>query len=239
MEIWRNMGRRIKYHTEEERQAARRIQSLERRSEPGAKEGRRQENRKAYAKRKVVIVPEPPEVVRALSSMEIGEHSLFEHLFLHHSIIPDPLELPAITLTDADFKIMMGHPPYPSHIIGLPSFEKDWPVISAVFHGYANRRFVSEQEKWIVGAVLRDRAALSSELTKSYRILMREWEQYGVDVRDHGHPDHLATEFIAFQNRLWTSRRLMWLAEDLKQLAEGEQTEALFVALRARLKHFR
>jgi hypothetical protein len=169
--------------------------------------------------------------------MEIGEDSLFEHLFVHYSITPGPLELSTITLTNADFEIMMGHPPYPSHIIGLPSFEKDWPMISAVLHGYAVRAFVSEQTKWIDGAVLRDRAALSSELTKSYRILMKEWEQFGIDVWNHGHPDHLATEFIAFQNRLWTSRRLVWLAADLKQLAEGMET--LFVALRARLTHFR
>lgn len=198
-----------------------------------AREARRQENRRAYAKRKVIVVPEPSEVVQALSSMEIGEDSLFEHLYYSG---PPELELSGTTLTDTDFDIMMGHPPYPSHIISLASFESDWPKISAVFHGYATRTFVSEQAKWIEEAAVRDRASLLSELTKAYRILMKEWEQFGVDVREHGHPDHLPTEFIAFQNRLWTSRRLMWLAEDLKHLAKG--TEAFFEASRARLSHF-
>lgn len=139
-----------------------------------AKEVRRRENHQAYARRKVVVVPEPSEVIQALSSMEIGEDSLFEHLYAHYSIVSGPLEVSGTTLTDADFKIMMGHPPYPSHIIGLPSFEENWPKISAVLHGYATRTFISEQAKWIKEAVVRDRAALSSELSKAYRILMEE-----------------------------------------------------------------
>lgn len=204
---------------------------------PRAKEARRQENRKAYAKRKVIVVPEPSEVIQTLSSMEIGEDSLFEHLYLHHSIIAGPLKLSGTTLTDADFENMLGHPPYPSHIVDLPSFESDWPKISAVFHGYATRNFILEQGKWIDEAVDRDRAALSSELTKSYEILMEEWERFGVDVREHGHSGQLPTEYIAFQNRLWTSRRLMWLADDLKHLAEG--TETFFEACRVRLSHFK
>jgi hypothetical protein len=204
---------------------------------PRAQETRRKQNRKAYAKRKIIVIPEPSEVVQALSSMEIGEDSLYEHLWVHHSFTPGPLELSGATLTDADFEIMMGHPPYPSHIISLPSFENDWPKISAAFHGYATRIFISEQEKWTKEAVVRDRASLSSELTKSYRILTEEWEQFGVDVREHRDHDCLPTEFIAFQNRLWTSRRLMWLVEDLENLAKG--TEALFTALQARISHFK
>ena len=67
---------------------------------------------------------------------------------------------------------------------------------------------------------------------------MGEWEKFGVEVHEHGKdPDSLATEFIAFQNRLWASRRLMWLTADLECLKEG--TDSLFAALRARLSHFK
>lgn len=142
-----------------------------------------------------------------------------------------------MTLTDADFQEMTGHPPYPSHVIDLSSFEEDWPKISAAFHGYATRSFVSEQAQWIDEAMARDRAALSSELTRSYQSLTKDWEQFGVEASEHAYAGDTATEFIAFQNRLWASRRLMWLADDLRCLAEG--TEALFTALRARISHFK
>ncbi|RXW12095.1 hypothetical protein EST38_g13757 [Candolleomyces aberdarensis] len=228
------MSRKTKYHTQEQRKEARRKQRAQRSLKPGAKELCREQNRRAYAKRKLIVVPEPSEIVQSLSSMEISEDSLYEHLYVHHSITAGPLKLPQITLTDADFRDMIGHPPYPSHVIGLPSFEKDWPIISAAFHGYATRKFVLEQTKWMNEAAGRDRASLSSELTKLYRHLMEEWDQFGDDVRKHA--DQLPTELIAFQNRLWASRRLMWLVEDLRSLVEG--TDTLFVTLQARLRHF-
>lgn len=185
----------------------------------------------------MVVVPEPSEVIRALSAMEISEDT-YEHLYVHYSITAGPLNLPDTILTDADFQNMTGHPPYFPHIINLPSFEKDWPAISAAFHGFATRNFVSEQTRWIDEAADRDRAFLSSELTKQYQYLMGEWEKFGVEVHEHGKdPDSLATEFIAFQNRLWASRRLMWLMADLECLKEG--TDSLFAALRARLSHFK
>jgi hypothetical protein len=169
--------------------------------------------------------------------MEISEDT-YEHLYVHYSITAGPLNLPDTILTDADFQNMTGHPPYFPHIINLPSFEKDWPAISAAFHGFATRNFVSEQTRWIDEAADRDRAFLSSELTKQYQYLMGEWEKFGVEVHEHGKdPDSLATEFIAFQNRLWASRRLMWLMADLECLKEG--TDSLFAALRARLSHFK
>ncbi|RXW17177.1 hypothetical protein EST38_g8678 [Candolleomyces aberdarensis] len=228
------MSRRTKYRTQEERKEARRKQRAQRSLKPGAKELRREQNRRAYAKRKLIVVPEPSEIVQSLSSMEISEDSPYEHLYIHYSITAGPLKLPELTLTEADFEDLIGHPPYPPHVIGLPSFEKDWPIISAAFHGYATRKFVSEQTKWIDDAAGCDRASLSSELTKLYRHLTEEWDQFGDETRAHG--DHLPTEFIAFQNRLWLSRRLMWLADDLKSLVEG--TDTLFVTMRTRLRHF-
>uniref|UniRef100_A0A4Q2DSF3 Uncharacterized protein n=1 Tax=Candolleomyces aberdarensis TaxID=2316362 RepID=A0A4Q2DSF3_9AGAR len=231
------MGRRLKYRTQEEQKAARQTQRLQRSLQPGAKEIRREQNRKAYAKRKVVVVPEPSEVIRALSAMEISDDT-YEHIYVHYSITAGPLKLPDAILTDADFQNMTGHPPYSSHIIDHPSFEKDWSLISATLHGYATRKFVLEQTRWIDEAANRDRASLSSELTKQYQHLMGEWEIFGIEVREHGKdPDSLPTELITFQNRLWTSRRLMWLMADLESLKEG--TDSLFVALHARLGHFR
>lgn len=180
------------------------------------------------------MVPEPSDVIQSLASMEISEDSLHEHLFLHYSITSDSLNLPHITLTDTDFQKMAGHPPYPLHIVDLDSFEKDWPQISAAFHGYATRMYVKEQTKLMQHALRCDRASLSSDLTNSYRNLMEDWELFGIEVRENAH--FLPTELIAFQNRLWASRRLTWLAEDIGRLVEGAD---VFLALvRDRLSHF-
>jgi hypothetical protein len=203
-----------------------------------AKEIRRIQNRRAYAKRKVVVVPEPSEAIQNLSAMEISEDSGHEHLCAHFSIIEGPLKLPDTTLTNTDFEHMTGHPPYPSHIINHPSFEKNWDLISAALHGYATRILLREQTQWIDEATNRDRASLSSELVKQYEHLMVEWETFGIEVRELGQdPDAFPSELIVFQNRLWTSRRLMWLAADLECLKDG--TDPLFGALRARLSHFK
>lgn len=201
-----------------------------------AKETRRKENRKAYASRKTIEVPQPCRIIQALSSEEISEDSPEKHLYAHYSVTAGPLELPGTTLTETDFGKMMGHPPYPSHIVDLSSFEKDWPKISAAFHGYATRMFVLEQTKWRDQAVNCDRASLSTELLKLYRDLTAAWKQFGDEVQEYGYARCLPTEFIAFQNRLWLSRRLMWLSEDLKSLVEG--TDALFLALQSRLRSF-
>lgn len=129
---------------------------------------------------------------------------------------------------------MTGHPPYSPHIVEHASFEKDWPRISAAFLGYATRTYVVENSSWIDQAVGRDWASLSSDLLKQYRGLMEDWAQFGADVEEN--TSFLPAEFIAFQNRLWTSRRLMWLASDLECLLKG--TDLLFTALRARISHF-
>ncbi|KAJ2935521.1 hypothetical protein H1R20_g1574, partial [Candolleomyces eurysporus] len=232
------MGQRSKYHTPEERKMARQTQRLERSLKPGAKEIRRVQNCKAYAKHKVVVVPEPSEAIQTLSAMEISENSGCEHLCAYYSTIEGPLELPDATLTNADFQNMAGHPPYSSHIINHPSFEKNWELISAALHGYATRIFVSEQTQWLDEATNQDRASLSLELTKQYKHLMAEWETFGIEVRKLGKdPDALPLELIIFQNRLWTSRRLIWLAVDMEALKEG--TDSLFRTLQTRLSHFK
>ncbi|RXW13754.1 hypothetical protein EST38_g12101 [Candolleomyces aberdarensis] len=195
------MGRKSKYRTPEERKMARQTQRLERSLKPGAKEIRRMQNRKAYAKHKVVVVPVPSEAIQTLSAMEISEDSGYEHLCAHYSTIKGPLELPDATLTNANFQNMAGHPPYSSHIINHPSFEKNWELISAAFHGYATRIFVSEQTQWLDEGTNRDRTSLSSELTKQYEHLMAEWETFGIELRELGKdPDTLPSELIVFQN---------------------------------------
>ncbi|KAJ2936305.1 hypothetical protein H1R20_g790, partial [Candolleomyces eurysporus] len=172
------MGRKVKYHTQEERRAARRERHSVKALTPGFKKARREANRRAYAKRKIVVVPEPSDVVLSLASTEIVVYG-YEHLCAHYSIIADPLELADVTLTDADFQKMIGHPPYPSHIVDLDSFEKDWPIISAVTQGYATRMYVLDQTALINRAVDCDRASLSSELSKSYSNLMADWQLFG------------------------------------------------------------
>ncbi|KAJ2932251.1 hypothetical protein H1R20_g4859, partial [Candolleomyces eurysporus] len=228
------MGRTIKYRTEEQRKAVRCEQRFQRSLRPGAKEARRKENRRAYARKKVIVVPELSDVVVALASEEISEDSLEKHLFVHHSISAAPLKLPGIVLTDTDFQTMLGHPPYPSHIINYASFEKEWPKISAAFHGYVSRTYISEQTKWVNQAASRDRASLASELSKLYQDLTKHWKQFDIEKREYG--DELPTEFITFQNQLWFSRRLTWLVADMACLVEG--LDLLLDSIREQLSHF-
>jgi hypothetical protein len=166
--------------------------------------------------------------------MEISEDGFHKHLFGYYSITSDSLNLPSITLTETDFQKMAGHPPYPLHIVDLNSFEKDWPEISAAFHGYVTRMYVKEWKELMQHAVGCDRASLSSKLTKSYHSLMEEWELFGIELRENA--DLLPAEFIVFQNRLWTSRRLTWVADDIGRLVEG--TDVFFAFVRERLRHF-
>jgi hypothetical protein len=198
------------------------------------KEARRAENRRAYAKCKTVVIPEPSNIVLALASTEIVEPE-YEHFFAHYSVVGDPLELADITLTDADFQKMTGRPPYPSRILNIDSFEKDWPIISAALQGYATRMYFLDQTALIKRAVDGDRASLSSELSKSYSILMEDWQLFGDTVRDN--PHDLPTEFLAYQGRLWTSRRLTWLANDIGRLAEG--VEVFCAVLEERIRSFK
>jgi hypothetical protein len=197
------------------------------------KEARREANRRAYAKRKIVVVPEPSDFVLSLASTEIVEYE-YEHLLAHYSVCGDPLELATITLTNADFQKMIGHPPYPSHILDIDSFEKDWPIILAVIQGYATRMYVLDQTALIKCAVDCDRASISSELSKTYSILMADWQLFGDTVRDN--PHDLPTEFLAYQSQLWTSRRRTWLADDIGRLAEG--VDVFIAALDERIRHF-
>jgi hypothetical protein len=166
--------------------------------------------------------------------VEISEDSLYEHLYAHQSIAAGPLELPTITLTNADFQKMTSHPPYPAHIVHLDSFEKDWPQISAALHGYVTRMYVRDQTTLVNEVASHDRASLYSKLSKSYRSLMVDWELFGNAVQDNA--DELPTEFLAFQSRLWISRRLTWLAQDLSCLADG--VDVFVTASRDRLSHF-
>ncbi|KAJ2921595.1 hypothetical protein H1R20_g15501, partial [Candolleomyces eurysporus] len=226
------MGRKLKYRTEEERKMARRKQRLERSLRPRATEAHCEENRRAYAKRKVIWVPEPSDVVQALAKWDILMADQ-EHVYDRHSIAAEPLKLLGTALTDADFQSMIGHPPYPSHIVEHVSFEKDWPQISAAFLGYATRTYVTEHTRWLDQAGGHDRASLSSDLSKQYRDLLEDYEQFTIDVEENA--DFLPAELIAFQNRLWTSRRLVWLAGDLGSLTAG--TDVLLTALQARISH--
>jgi hypothetical protein len=244
------MGRKVKYHSQEEARKARQAQRLERSLKPGcvsaatkyspksvssylflarAKEVRSDQNARAYAKRKAV------KIVQALSELEIVEYD-YKHIYMHHSTTEVPLPLPDLTLTDTDFRSMAGHPPYPAHIVDFPSFEKDWPIISAAFHGYAARNYMLEQERWIDEAADRDRKSLCSELTTRYHRVMADWEQFRIKVREYGKdPSSLPTEFIAYHNQLWTSRCLMWLKADLETLKEG--TDPLFAEMQSQVIH--
>jgi hypothetical protein len=94
--------------------------------------------------------------------------------------------------------------------------------------------YVKEQKELMQHAVRRDRASLSSGLTKLYHSLMEEWELFGIEVRENAR--FLPVEFIAFQNRLWTSRRLTWLAKDIGYLVEG--TDVFLAFVRDRLRQF-
>ncbi|RXW14660.1 hypothetical protein EST38_g11193 [Candolleomyces aberdarensis] len=225
------MGRRAKYYSQEEAQKAHQDQRLQRSLKPGAKEVRREQNARAYAKRKIF------KAVQALSEAEISEYD-YKHIYMHHFATEEgPLALPDFTLTDTDFRNMAGHPPYPAHIVNFPSFEKDWPIISAAFHGYAARNYMLEQKRWIDEAASCDWASLGSKLMNQYHNVMADWEQFRIEVREHGKdPTSLPTELIAFQNQLWTSRRLMWLKADLENSKEGKNM--LFAAMRSRDIHF-
>jgi hypothetical protein len=202
---------------------------------PRAKESRRKENRAAYAKRKVINVPELSDVVIALALEEISEDSIEKHLFVHHSLSAMPLELPDITLTDADFRRMLGHPPYPSHIIDYLSFEKEWPKILAAFHGYATRIYASEHSKWGMEAASRDRASFATELSKLYQDLAGHWKKFNMETRQHR--NELCTEFITLQNQLWFAHCLTWLVADLESLVEGP--DLLLKSVQERCCHFR
>ncbi|KAJ2935944.1 hypothetical protein H1R20_g1149, partial [Candolleomyces eurysporus] len=246
------MGRTRRYRTEDESKIARRKQRLERSLRagyipfacahnvtdfilaPSAKEARRKENRQAYAKRKVIEIPQLSDIVIALASEEIAEHSLEEHIFVHHSTSAALLELPGITLTDTDFERMLGHPPYPLHIVGYASFEKEWPKISAAFHGYVTQTYALKQIKWGEEAASRDRASLASELSKTYQSLTEHWKKFNMETREHC--DELPTEFITFQNQLWFARRLTWLVADMVCLAEGQ--DVLLKSVREQFSHF-
>jgi hypothetical protein len=166
--------------------------------------------------------------------MDLSEDSLYEHLFAHYSITEDSLELPTITLTNADFQQMTSYPPYPDHIVQLNSFEKDWPQILVALHGYVTRMYVQDRATLINEVASHDRASLYSKLSKTYWSLMGDWEFFGDVVKANAH--ELPTEFLAFQSRLWISRRLVWLAEDLSSLADG--VDVFAAALKDRLKHF-
>ncbi|KAJ2927774.1 hypothetical protein H1R20_g9316, partial [Candolleomyces eurysporus] len=228
------MGRRVKYHMQEECRGACHKHHSGKALTPGFKEARRAKNRRAYAKRKTVVIPEPLDIVLALASTEIVEYK-YEHLFAHYSVIGDPLELANITLTNTDFQKMSGCPPYPAHILNLNSFEKDWPIILAMIQGYATRMYVLDQTTLMKRAVDGDQASLSSELSKVYSILMADWKIFGDTVRDN--PHDLPTEFLAHQGRLWTSWHLTWLVNDIGCLAEG--VEVFLAALEERIRAFK
>lgn len=131
------------------------------------------------------------------------------------------MSLDELDIEGEDFETLTGLPPYPQPIVSMPSFQEDWPKISAAMHGYATRRYLEALGKFINSSTARREFILIFDLFQQreclefrYEILSKTYQEY---IRLGLHAD--AT--LARHNMIWHCRVMEYNREDIEALKEG------------------
>ncbi|KAJ3531282.1 hypothetical protein NMY22_g8220 [Coprinellus aureogranulatus] len=219
------MGRRAKYFTREERLEARKAQRALKESQPGWKEKRSEENRQAWRKKQALklLNQGPPLVsqrVRDLSEEEIsgGDYESWYHQFREGR---DCLGLDEVDIEVEELECLTSSPPYPTSVTRVSSFSEDWPLISAVLHGYSARKYIEHCDTLIDLCRRAPQHGIISRLYEEYRGLVLHWSRLDDAMKHFRSPEDQEEIYITTQNIRWTSRLLLYKVEDIGELGKG------------------
>ncbi|KAJ3508958.1 hypothetical protein NMY22_g16451 [Coprinellus aureogranulatus] len=219
------MGRRAKYFTREERLKARRAQRALRDSQPGRKEKRSEENRRAWRKKKAVKLlnqdpPKAPDDVYELAEMNMFVEG-YERWFQQFLEGRDCLGLDEVDIEVEELESLTAAPPYPTSITRISSFSDDWPLIRTVIQGYAARKYIEQCDVLVKQCRDAPEHIIITQLHVEYQNLIAQWSDLTEALgRLQSAGDQPETE-IARQNTRWISRLVLYKIEDIRELRNG------------------
>ncbi|KAJ3508320.1 hypothetical protein NMY22_g16651 [Coprinellus aureogranulatus] len=219
------MGRRAKYFTREERLEARRAQRALKESQPGWKEKRSQENRRAWRKKQAIKLlnqdpPLVPKHVRDLAEEEISsaDYGNWYHQFRQGR---DCLGLDEVDIEVEELERLTSLPPYPTSVTRMSSFPEDWPLISAALHGYSARKYIEHCTTLLTLCRRFRQHDIVNQLYEEYRELVLHRSRLSDAMKHFRFPKDQEEIYITRQNMRWTSRLLLHKIEDIGELRKG------------------
>lgn len=163
-------------------------------------------------------MPSISEEVQAFLDRPISDadHDLIYHRFVEGE---DTVGLDTYDLELDDFDAMLGDPPY----LNLTVVEADWTYVSAALHGFMVCKYLGDLEEFSNNIRLEDPGVVSSTLRSQFRSLVRRFTALRAACTDP--LDALSSStlpsvanLVAFQNLLWTARRIEFVVQDITVL---------------------
>ncbi|KAJ3503019.1 hypothetical protein NMY22_g18394 [Coprinellus aureogranulatus] len=218
------MGRPAKYFTREERLAARRIRLAERYNDPKFVESRSKENRRYYAKKRLVqnaniAVPERVQEVASLP-YSFKDTDVVIRFRAGYNI-----ELLAVyAVCDTHLDVYSRLPPYPeSHIVDI-DLDKDWDALSAALYGYQVRKYIESLQEQIRLYNSETKVTISTGLVRQFNRLEELWGVLDKAVQRYLKAGKLVPARIANHTARWQATTMMYIKQDLEALAKPDDS---------------
>ncbi|KAJ3516507.1 hypothetical protein NMY22_g14192 [Coprinellus aureogranulatus] len=219
------MGRRAKYLTREDKARGERERRIIRSAAPGQDVKRRAESRRSYHKKKVLQEAMRhrtggPESVLSFASISMSgpDH---HWLFCQFREGRTTWEFGAVEMEENDWELLTGLPPYPESIANADGFLEDWESIEAAIHGFLVRRHLGQCEELRNTARQHRRFETVDALLERNKQLTIEFDHISQAYENYSRTGRWGEADVAFQNKKWRARLLMYNVRELEALGRG------------------
>ena len=192
---------------------------------PRAKEVRREQNRRAWQKKRnrELLMKDPPALPDHVYEEATAEMSQVDHarIFKQFCEGRDSLGIGNVDVGEDDFDALIGPSPYPASLTSHSGFFRDWPILCAALHGVMARRYLSYCDQLIHRCLQFPDTHIITGLHATHQDLIVSYNRVTVGARRLFALGDKVGVVIATHNKRWIARVLVYTAEDMVALREG------------------